>query len=99
MEAPMPTLLLCLRSSDPELTEMAIREAVGEIYPDHGEYEITGIARPERSQHVIVEITLPDESTDFVGPGIDRSRGEPGETALGSGPEILDLREPEGPSR
>jgi hypothetical protein len=95
----MPTLLLCLRSSDPELTEQAIREAVGEIYPD-SEYEITGIARPARSGHVIVEITLPDESTDSTfGPGSDRSRGESVETAVGPQTQILDLGEPEVPSR
>jgi hypothetical protein len=92
----MPTLLLCLRSGDPEVTATAIREAVGEIYPEHGDYEITGIARPGRSQHVVVEITLPEESGDSVGPGMDRSRGEP---RVESETPILDVRAPEGPSR
>ena len=94
----MPMLLLCLRSSDPELTEMAIREAVAEIYPEHVDYEITGIARPARSQHVIVEISLPDDSADFVvGPGVDRSRGEP--LDAGDGAEVVLVHEPEVPSR
>ena len=106
----MPMLLLCLRSSDPELTEMAIREAVAEIYPEHVDYEITGIARPARSQHVIVEISLPDDSADcdsllehadcadfVVGPGVDRSRGEP--LDAGDGAEVVLVHEPEVPSR